>query len=50
MNEVGLVMNITELGVTDDVIAGIAESPYIRESGYKKFSPEEVVHILEDNG
>ena len=46
MREIGLVMNITELGVTESMIDGIADSTLIMTGGYKVRTRGEVVEIL----
>ena len=46
MREIGLVMNITELGVTESMIDGIADSTLIMTGGYKVLTRGEVVEIL----
>ncbi|WP_417143628.1 iron-containing alcohol dehydrogenase [Raoultibacter massiliensis] len=46
MREIGLVMNITELGVTDDMIDGIADGSFVMEGGYKALDRDEVVEVL----
>ena len=46
MKELGLVMNITDLGATEDMIEGIADSTILLKSGYKALTREEVVEIL----
>ena len=46
MKELGLVMKISELGVTDDMIEGIADGTIILDGGYKVLDRDEVVHIL----
>ena len=46
MREIGLVMNITELGVTDDMIEGIADGSFVMEGGYKVLDRDEVVEVL----
>lgn len=46
MREIGLVMNISDLGVTDDMIEGIADGTFIMDGGYKVLSRDEVVEIL----
>lgn len=33
MKEIGLVMNISELGVTEDMLEGIANGTFIMEGG-----------------
>lgn len=46
MNRIGLVMNIKELGVTEDMFEGIADGTFIMTGGYKTLTHEEVVDIL----
>lgn len=46
MNKLGLVMKISDLGVTEDMIEGIADGTFILDGGYKKLDHEEVVNIL----
>lgn len=46
MNEIGLVMHASELGVTPDMYEGIAQGSFLLEGGYKKLTHEEVVDIL----
>ncbi len=49
MTEIGLVMNITDLGVTDDMLEGIADGSFILDGGYKKLTHEEIVQILKES-
>ena len=49
MREIGLVMNLRELGVTEDMLEGIADATFILEGGYKVLSREEVVQILQES-
>ena len=46
MREIGCVMGIAELGVTDDMLEGIANATFIMEGGYKILSREDVLSIL----
>ncbi|MFR3270115.1 MAG: iron-containing alcohol dehydrogenase [Faecalimonas sp.] len=46
MREIGLVMNLRELGVTEEMIEGIAEGTFVMDGGYKILSHEEIVDIL----
>ena len=46
MKKLGLAMNITELGVTEDMIEGIADATFLNEGGYKVLTHDEVVEIL----
>ena len=46
MKEIGLVMNIQELGVTEDMLEGIANGSFIMEGGYKTLTHGEIVEIL----
>ena len=49
MNEIGLVMNIKELGVTEDMLDGIAKGSFILEGGYKKLDHNEIINILKES-
>lgn len=49
MKELGLAMNISELGATEDMIDGIADATFILKGGYKVLSREEVVTILKES-
>ena len=46
MNEIGLVMKISELGATEDMLEGIADGTFIMEGVYKVLTREEIVSIL----
>lgn len=46
MKKLGLVMNITELGATPDMIEGIADGTFLLDGGYKQLTRDEVVEIL----
>ena len=46
MKELGLVMKISELGVTEDMIEGIADGTIILNGGYKVLDRDEVVQVL----
>lgn len=48
MRELGLVMNLSELGVQEDMIDGIANGTFIMEGGYKVLTRDEVVQILRE--
>ncbi len=49
MKELGLVMNITELGANEEMIEGIAKATLIMEGGYKVLTHEEIVKILKES-
>lgn len=49
MKEIGLVMNIKELGVTDEMINEIAEKTLIMDGGYKVLNKDEIVDILKNS-
>ena len=49
MKELGVVMRLRELGVTEAMIEGIADGTFILKGGYKVLSREEVVKILEES-
>lgn len=46
MKEMGLVMKISELGATQDMIEGIADATIILDGGYKVLDRSEIVDIL----
>ena len=48
MKKLGLTMKISELGVTEDMIEGIADATFILEGGYKILTKEEVIEILKE--
>ena len=49
MKEIGLVMNIQELGVTEDMLEGVANGSFIIEGGYKTLTHGEIVEILKNS-
>lgn len=49
MNELGLVMNISDLGATEEMLEGIADGTIILPGGYKVLEHEEIVEILKEN-
>lgn len=49
MQEIGVAMNLTELGATPDMIEGIADATFILSGGYKKLSRENVIEILKSS-
>lgn len=49
MKELGLAMNISELGATEDMIEGIADGTLILEGGYKVLDHEDIVKILKES-
>lgn len=49
MKEIGLVMNIKDLGVTEDMLEGIAKGSFILEGGYKVLTYDEIVHVLKNS-
>ena len=48
MKELGLVMNISELGATEEMLVGIADGTLIMEGGYKVLDRDEVKEILKE--
>ena len=48
MKEIGVVMNLTDLGVTEDMIEGIADATFIRP-GYRELTRDEVVVVLKES-
>lgn len=49
MKELGLVMNVTDLGVTPDMLEGLADATLIMDGGYKVLSREEVIDIFKNS-
>ena len=49
MRELGLVMNISELGVTEDMLEGIADGTLIMPGGYKVLEYDEIVAVLRES-
>ena len=49
MREIGLVMNSKDLGVTEDMLEGIAGGSFVMEGGYKALTHEEIVRILKES-
>ena len=46
MKSIGLVMNLTDLGATPEMIEGIADATLVMDGGYKVLTREEIVDIL----
>ncbi len=46
IKEIGAASEITSLGVTEDMLEGIARASFILKGGYKKLTREEIVEIL----
>ena len=49
MDEIGLVRNARDLGVTEEMLEGIADGSFIMEGGYKVLSHEDIVAILKES-
>ncbi|MFQ8760918.1 MULTISPECIES: iron-containing alcohol dehydrogenase [Intestinimonas] len=49
MRELELVMSVRELGVTEDMLDGIADGSFLMEGGYKTLTHEEIVGILKES-
>ena len=49
MKKIGLIMNISELGATESMIDGIAESTLIMEGGYKILTKDDVINVLKNS-
>ena len=49
MEEIGVVMSAKELGVTEDMLEGIADATFLLDGGYKKLNKEEVIDILKES-
>ncbi len=49
MKELGLAMNIKDLGVTEDMLDGIAKGSFILKGGYKILNHDEIMQILKNS-
>ncbi|MCR5167722.1 MAG: iron-containing alcohol dehydrogenase [Oscillospiraceae bacterium] len=49
MKEIGLVMDLKDLGVTEDMIEGIADATFILKGGYKVLDRDEVIQVLKES-
>ena len=49
MEQLGLTMNITDLGATPDMIEGIASATFLLKGGYKPLTREDVINVLNES-
>lgn len=49
MQEIGVSLSLKELGVTPDMLDGIASATFIMDGGYKTLSKDDVVQILKES-
>lgn len=49
MKELGLVMNIAVLGVTENMLEGLADATLVMNGGYKVLSRNEIMQILKES-
>lgn len=49
MNEIGVITNISDLGVTKDDIENIADLTLTMDGGYKTLSRDEKIKVLSDS-
>lgn len=49
MKEIGVTLSSKELGVTDDMIEGIADATFLFDGGYKALTRDEVVEIIKES-
>lgn len=49
MKEIGLVMNITQLSVKEEMLEGIADGTFIMQGGYHVLTHDEIVEILKES-
>lgn len=49
MKEIGLVMNITQLGVREEMLESIADGTFIMQGGYHVLTHDEIVEILKES-
>lgn len=48
MKEIGVVMKLGELGVTEDMIEGIADSTFLLDGGYRTLTREDAIRIFRE--
>lgn len=49
MRKIGVVMNIGELGATEEMLPGLVQSTLIMEGGYKVLTREEILEIFKES-
>ena len=49
MNELGLVMNISELGVNEEILESIADVTFPMSGGYKELNRDEILRIFKES-
>ena len=49
MREIGVVMNLKELGVDENMYNGIADATFLLDGGYRKLTHDEVIEILKES-
>ena len=49
MKEIGVVLSAKELGVTEDMIEGIADATFLLDGGYKTLTRDDVVKIVKES-
>ena len=49
MRRIGLVMNISDLGASEDMLPGIVRSTFINRGGYKVLTEDDVLKILKES-
>ena len=49
MKELGLAMNISELGATEEMLEGLADATRVMNGGYKVLSRGEIIQILKES-
>ena len=49
MKELGLVMNLTELGVREEMIEGLVKSTLVMQTGYKVLDTDEIRAIFKES-
>ena len=49
MKEIGVVMNLTELGVEESMFDAIADGTFLLKGGYRVLTREDVIEILKES-
>ncbi len=49
MEELGVVMNVTDLGVTEDMFEGIVKGTIVTKGGYKVLTHDDIIRVLKES-
>lgn len=49
MQEIGVTLDIKSLGVTEDMLSGIAQGIFVMNGGYKTLTQEDIMQVLSES-